>query len=98
MQMDVHVTELSRLSYANEHASWTPYRVKTRLEHLTAQSSTSIFTKMRLVCFRLNFSNTGAIILHGPHHVAVKSATTYGTCMYVWSDAHGGYWRYPRYA
>ena len=43
----------------------------------TAASSTSTFTNKRLVCFRLRPSKTGAIILHGPHHAAVKSTTTY---------------------
>ena len=43
----------------------------------TAASSTSTFTNKRLVFFRLRPSKTGAIILHGPHHAAVKSTTTY---------------------
>jgi len=38
-----------------------------------AHSSTSTFAKMMPECVIASSSNTGAIILHGPHHWAVKS-------------------------
>jgi hypothetical protein len=44
---------------------------------LTAHLSTSTFKKIRFVYLLARLWKTGAIILHGPHHVAVKSTTTY---------------------
>ena len=51
-----------------------PGKFGTRLR--TAHASTSTFRKTKLVYLFESSSKKGAIILHGPHHEAVKSITT----------------------
>ncbi len=58
---------------------------------VSALSSTSILTNLTPACAPASAANLGAIARHGPHHVAVKYASTRGcaevSAERVWDDS-----------
>ena len=57
----------------------SPQRRRWRTSDIvSALSSTSILTNFTLACAPASAANLGAIARHGPHHVAVKYASTRG--------------------